>query len=254
MKQLSQHIQHCRTNWTSLPRPMKLAYLVLAIGMAGMGFCLMRLPDMDAPVKDVSWWAAANMLSTILAMSSLAGTVRSLNSYHLKVIDLVWVCASAAGVVFAIVQVFVNSADASRASFEHQWAESRHQASQLLELAARQECSSPSLSVAKGCDRLNILATALNSHGHIAITQLDSACPPFPIDLSSAPPSGYGAVRVQGCLAAYHVASVMQHPVMLDKDNAAKWRQNTQIWPLLLMFFMALRVSKSVAEVIWKIK
>lgn len=254
MKKLSQHIQQCRTHWAGVSLRVKLASPAMALGLAGMWFCVMRMPDMDTSVKYVSQWASANMLFMILAMSSLVGIVRGVNAYHLKVMDLAWVCASAAGVVFAIVQIFVNSADESRERYEHQWAESRQMATKLLALAAKEECSAQLAPVAKGCDRLEILNTALSSHGHIDIAQLGSVCPPFPVDLSKAPPKGYSSVRVQGCLAAYHVASVMRYPVMLDKENAAQWRHYTQIWPLLLMFFIALRVTKSVAEVFWKIK
>jgi hypothetical protein len=248
-------IQGFTPRWTHLPLRIKLAYVGLALGFAGMLVCVAHFPELDAPVGVVSTWAAADMLFTIIALSSFVGTVSErINAYHLKIIDLVWVCASAAGVVFTIVQVFVNEEDRSRKLLEQQWALSRSTAVQLLSQAEREECAGQSIGSAKGCQQLAVLNNALSSHGIIDKSRLVEACPPFPIDLSRAAPAGYGYARVQGCINAAFVASVLQQPVMLDKENAEAWRSKTRLWPLLLMFFIALRVSKSAAEVLWKVK
>lgn len=248
-------IQGFPLRWTNLPLRIKLAYVGLAAGLAGMFVCLVRFPELDAPVGVVSAWAAANMLFTIIALSSFVGTVSDrIDSYHLKIIDLVWVCASAAGVVFAIVQLFVNEADQSRRRFEQQWAASRSTAMQLLSLAEREECAGQSTGSAKGCQQLMVLNNALSSHGIIDKSRLIEACPPFPLDLSRATPAGYGYARIHGCINASFMASVLRQPVMLDKESAEAWRSNTRLWPLLLMFFIALRVSKSASEVVWKVK
>jgi hypothetical protein len=248
-------IQGFTPRWTNLPLRIKLAYVGLAVGLTGMFVCLVRFPELDAPVDVVSTWAAADMLFTIIALSSFVGTVSDrINSYHLKIIDLVWVCASAVGVVFAIVQVFVSEEDRSRKHLEQQWAISRSTAIQLLSLAEREECAGQSIGSAKGCQQLAVLNTVLSSHGIIEKSRLKEACPTFPIDLSRSTPAGYSHARAQGCINAAFVSNVLQEPVMLDKENAEAWRSNTRLWPLLLMFFIALRVSKSAAEVIWKIK
>ncbi|MDO8729427.1 MAG: hypothetical protein Q7K26_06160 [bacterium] len=243
------------TQWSILPSRIKLAYFGAFIGLAGMYYCFMRLPGIDAPVMQVSKWAATNMLVTIVTLSSIVGIAsRRITSFHLKVIDLLWVSASAIGVVFAIIQLFVVSADESRARIERQWSESRNDAIQLLKLAANEECNEQQPTEAKGCGRLAVLITALSSHGIIDASLLNAACPPFPIDLSVALPSGYSHTRVYGCMKANTVAYVLQLPVMLDKKDTEDWSQRTRTWPLLLMFFVALRVSKGVAEVFWKIK
>lgn len=238
----------------NLPIQMKLNYLALLIAMVGMLFCVVRQPELEAPIWEVSWWAGADMLFTVIALTSFIGAAaakRRIRSIHLKVIDLVWVCASAIGVVFAIIQAFVAYSDESRARFERQLTENRSEAIQLLSVAAREECGANSTGQAKGCMRLAVLNTALVSHGIVDDSLLKEACPPFPIDLSKDLP-GYSRSRVFGCIKAHYSVYVRQLPVMLDKENADEWRHQTRIWPLLLMFFIALRVSKSAVEVIWR--
>ena len=230
----------------------KLGYLGIVFGALGAWYCSNRMPDFDAPVYQVSRWAAADMAFSIITMASLLAAMKDISSLHLKVLDLIWVGATAVGVVFAVIQTFSSMADETRDRYHKQWVESRERASGLLSRAFLIECADSSNGPGLQCASLSRLKTSVIAHGLIDDETVSDACPTFPIDLSAPRPEGFTYERIEGCISAKYISYVVHLPVVLDKQDSEEWRQKTRLWPLLLIFFVALRLSKSIAEVFWK--
>jgi hypothetical protein len=230
----------------------KLASLGLICGLVGVWLCSTHLPDSEAPIRQVILWASADMAFTILVLSSMLGTMRDISPLYLKVLDLIWVSATAIGVVFAVIQAFNSTADESRDIYNKNWIESRSKAIELMGRAFSIECGNFKVTPGLKCESLARLNNALLTHGIIDDRLVNEACPQFPIDLSLPPPKGYTYERVNGCISAKYIAYVLTRPVVMDKQNAENWRRQTRYWPMLLILFVALRLSKSIAEVFWK--
>lgn len=230
----------------------KLGLLGLVFGTTGAYLCSNNIPEFDAPVYDVCRWAAADMIFSIITMASLLAVLKEISNIHLKVLDLIWVGATAVGVVFAVIQVFGSMADETRDRYHKHWVENREKASALLTRAYFVECGDSPNGRGIKCSSLSRLKTSVVSHGLLDDDTVNAACPTFPINLSEPLPSDYTRDRVEGCMSAHYIAHIVHLPVVLDKQDSEEWRHHTRLWPLLLIFFVALRLSKSIAEVFWK--
>lgn len=230
----------------------KLSGIGIVLGLIGLRICSINLPEVEAPIHIVIRWASADMASTILVLSSLLGVQEKISATYLKVLDLIWISASAVGVVFAVVQIFANTTDEVRDTYQKNWMESRVRAIALITHAFVVECKSPTAESGTKCGALAQLNNALSAHGIIDDKLVNAACPQFPIDLSLPVPKGYTREQVEGCMASKYIAHVLKQPAVVDKQNVENWRRQTRYWPMILILFVALRLSKSIAEVFWK--
>ena len=238
-------------NFSKLSLRRKIGYFGILIGLIGMWVCLRNMPDTDSAIRKVAIWAAADMAFTVIAISSTVAAMANISSLFLKILDLIWVSATAIGVTFAVIQAYSNAADDSRHVYERNLVETREKAIGQLSQAYAIECNSLPTSRLK-CNSLAQLKTALSTHGIIGDQLVNAACPSFPINPSLPFPTGYSSQRIEGCISSKYISYVLQLPIILDKPNAIAWAQRTRLWPLLLIFFVALRLSKGISEVFWK--
>lgn len=98
-------------------RRLVIASIVTFVGICGMIYSEQKMPSDFSFVFETAKWAFGMTASTIIALSGLPGIAYGrLTSRHLKIIDLIWVLASAVAVIFSVVQVTQLYADAHRAT------------------------------------------------------------------------------------------------------------------------------------------
>lgn len=230
-----------------------LGFCLVFSGMIGLAYFIRSMPPTRGPILEVAKWAFGTTLFAVVSLSGFPGVLHQrLTSMHLKVLDLIWVLASAFSVALGVVYVFQHSADDVRQSLEKNIEISRSQAIRQVAYAYSFHCGETSNFTAQQCTNLRTLAAVLNSQGYISPQIVQSVCP-LPIDFGD-PPAGFSPTLIDGCISANYAAVAATDPIFLDKQNFEKWKMYLDLWPLLLIFLVALRVMKSVAEVFWKIK
>lgn len=223
------------------------------VGICGMFFFVRRIPSDVRSIFATAEWAFGTTLSTIVALSGMPGILYGrLRSHHLKMIDLVWVLASAVAVVFAVVQVAQLSVESDRATLAKNVEKSRRLATEYANAAFQEQCAGASTLTVQQCEALHRLTISLRLNEKPSLALVGSLCS-FPIDLSK-PPHGFGRPLVEACINANYVANATEEPLLNDQNNEQAWHLATHLWPLLMIFLVALRVMKSVAEVFWGIK
>lgn len=82
-------------------------------------------------------------------------------------------------------------------------------------------------------------------------SDLESLCN-FPIDLAN-PPTGYSSELIQTCINASYLKSANIEQLESDHELRDNIDKNSIIWALIMAYLVALRMMKSIAEVVWKI-
>ncbi|MBU9143692.1 hypothetical protein [Burkholderia multivorans] len=231
----------------------RVALIIWIIGVGGTLYSFHIQPKDYNIVFDAAKWIFCSLFSMTAFFVGWAGLRREkLNGYHLKIIDLVWVSASAIAVALAAVQATQISADSHRMIMKRNIEHSRDVARSMIREAYASECVTHSILSKSQCENLRRLGISLESNGYVSPKIVGAICP-RPIDLSN-PPVNFTPALIQGCISAGYAAYAEDDPVLLDEENAGIWRAYAGFWPQLLIFLVALRVTKSAAEVLWKVK
>lgn len=218
-----------------------------------MAFFTSRMPDDNNDVFLTAKWSFGMTASTIVAFAGLPGVYYSrLKSNHLKVIDLIWVLASAVAVAFALVQISQLSANDERRNLKQNIEKAHVDAQENSIFAFQQLCLHPSDLSGKQCEALRSLAISLKYNNYSSPTIINALCP-HPINLEK-PPKGFSREVVETCINASYVNFASNAQVFKDKENVDEWNMATRMWPHLMIFLVALRVMKSIAEVFWRVK
>lgn len=242
----------CVAGCIALPRYWAGAGFV--IGLFGLVYSIGILPGMDAPLSEVTWWVWLYFASTALALSCIPGfKPEQVTSDHLKVVDLVWVLASSVGAVLAIIQGYQFFAEHDRANFVKHMAESREMAGTLFDVVLARDCDAAAAQPAMRCDRVRRLRTLLGTRVPFDVADLDGACPSSSTFNPGRPPAGFSSERMAGCVQALYVANTSALDIVKDEQNVESWRRHVVMWSLAMIFFVSLRISKGVAEVVWKV-
>lgn len=194
-----------------------------------------------------------SLFSTTAFFVGWAGLRREkLNGYHLKIIDLVWVSASAIAVALAAVQATQISADSHRMIMKRNIEQSRSVARSTIREDYASECVDHSILSELQCENLRRLGISVEANGYVSPSVVGAICP-RPININN-PPVNFTPALIQGCINAGYVAYAGDDPVLADEANVGIWRIYAGFWPQLLIILVALRVTKSAAEVLWKVK
>lgn len=229
------------------------AYVLASIGLAGLIYGLRVQPDYLGSVFDSAKWIFISTLSTVFIFVGLMGLPsRWLTSHHLKVIDLIWVSASAIAVSLAAVHSTQTPAVEYRKTINKNIEKSRSIAKFSIASAYSDECLSHHTLSTPQCEQLRRLGIALEGDGYLSPEIVGAICP-RPINLDSPPPN-YNRTLIEGCINAGYAAYASDDPIMIDESNAERWTQYMTFWPYIMIFLVSLRVAKSAGEVFWKIK
>jgi hypothetical protein len=224
-----------------------------AVGLLGMLYFLYFAPPHFHSIYASAQWAAGTTLFAIVALAGIPGIYhKKLTSRHLKIVDLIWVLASAVAVAFAVVEATQYTEGMQRTAFTRNVEKSRSVAKDATAQAYKIQCLQPSSLTAQQCEQLRTLAIVVHGDGLVPPNLVESLCP-FPIQLSS-PPLGFGAALVEACIQSNFVARSPDHYLLVDQPNVDAWRQFTHFWPVWLIILVALRAMKSIAEVFWGVK
>jgi hypothetical protein len=229
-----------------------LGRALCVLGGSGMAFFLHRMPENSDSVFASVDWAIGTMISTVIAFAGFPGMFAgSIKTHHLKIIDLLWVSASAVAVVFGVVQASQSYAEAERSNINNNVAHARTLAKETAAIAYQQQCVSTLSLTNNQCESLRHIGVSLSVGGYLSTAMVESLCP-LPMDPSD-PPPGFGKALVDACITSAVIARAPDIPVMKDQTNVDKWRFATSSWPVLMIMLVAFRVMKSIAEVFWRI-
>lgn len=252
-------VRHWIVGWAGgvagrIVMPRFLAGAGFAMGLCGLVYSVGIFPGMDAPLSQVTWWVWFYFCSTALALSCIPGfKPEQVTSEHLKVVDLVWVLASSVGAVFAIIQGYQIFAEHDRANYMKHMAESREMAGKLFDVVLAKECGATATPPATGCDRVRGLRMLVGTRVLFDVADLDGACPSSLKFSPGRPSAGFSSERLAGCAQALYVANTSALSIVKDEQNVESWRRHVFMWSLAMIFFVSLRISKGVAEVVWKV-
>lgn len=246
----SEHLSDVKPSRIDIRR-RAIAVMLTVSGFSGMIYFTKEMPSDYSLVFEMAKWAFGMTASALIAFAAIPA-YGNLTSRHLKIIDLVWVLASALAVVFSVIQVAQLYADAERASIVRNVDLAREKAKGHAYRAFQEQCVRPSLLSGSQCEVLNRIRISLDVGGYLSPILIGSLCP-RPIDLSS-PPRAFSGNLIEVCIQAGYVAYSEDIPVLKDKENVEIWHQKTSLWPFWMIFLVALRVMKSVAEVFGWIK
>ncbi|WP_018609920.1 hypothetical protein [Uliginosibacterium gangwonense] len=229
------------------------AAVLLFAGLIGLAYGFVIHPGDYQIISDTAQWVFVTLVSSTVFFVGWAGLRRNkLTAYHLKVIDLVWVTASAIAVAFAAIQATQISADAYRTVIKHNIEQSRSVARSMLRQAYSDECLVHQRLGTAQCSSLRTLGIVVEGDGYLSPSIVGAVCPRT-IQLD-APPANFGPALIEGCISAGYAAYAAEDPVLVDESNASRWKTFTGLWPLFLILLISLRVTKSAAEVFWGIK
>lgn len=246
-------LEMLRKSYLQLDNRQRIGFLTTLIGLAGLLYCNRIEPKNFEIIFDVAKWIFGSMFFTILTLVGLVGMKRSkLSAFNLKIIDLIWILASAVAVALAAVQITQLSAESYRTIIKRNIEHSRSVAVSMTTIAYRDECLRTANLAPQQCDGLRRLNISLSVGGYLAPTLVGAICP-RPIDWS-APPAHFESALIEGCINANYVAYAADDPVLRDVPNVDTWRLYTSLWPQLMILLVSLRVTKSVAEVFWNEK
>ncbi|MBF5014630.1 hypothetical protein [Burkholderia pseudomultivorans] len=229
------------------------AYTLASIGLAGLIYGQHIQPDHLGSVFDSAKWIFTSTISTVFIFVGLMGiSSRWLTPYHLKVIDLIWVSASAIAVSLAAVHSTQTPAVEYRKIVNKNIEKSRDTAKLSIASAYSDECLSHHTLSTQQCEQLRRLGIALEGDGYLSPEIVGAICP-RPINLDS-PPRNYNRALIEGCINAGYAVYATDDPIMIDESNTERWTHYMTLWPYIMIFLVSLRVAKSAGEVFWKIK
>jgi hypothetical protein len=230
-----------------------VALVIFCIGVIGSAYAFHIQPKNYDIIFDTTRWLFCSLFSTIAFFVGWAGLRRTkLTTYHLKIIDLMWVLASAVAVGLAAVQATQVGADSHRAIIKHNIEQSRSVARSMIREAYTNECLTRARLDASQCESMRRLGISLEADGYLSPSVVGAICPhPIRVD---APPPNFGPALIQGCINAGYAAYAADDPVLIDESNVGIWRLYAGFWPHLMILLVSLRVAKSAAEVLWEVK
>lgn len=227
-----------------------IGWLLVGLGCCGLAY--FGKPPEYFPLNGFAYWAAGWMCSTIIMFSGFPGIFYDwLTAKHLKIVDLIWIVASAVAVTLAIVQIAELTNSEQRDIFSKNVATSRVKAKIYMDQAYKEQCLNPSLLSETQCEKLRQLAISLHTSEYVSKKVADELCEP-PIRLDQ-PPVAFSSALIEGCLESMYIANVQEEPIMANAYQVDPWKIWMRTWPLWMVLLVGLRTMKSIAEVFWKI-
>lgn len=237
----------------NIDKKIIIGSVLTVIGGAGILFVVPPIPTERYPINDFATWAFSYTFFCIVAFSGVPGiTHRRFTNHHLKIIDLVWMLGGAIGVASSLVISFDRSAEEQRLDMGEKIKESRRLAATEAAAAYKIHCIDLKNLGPSECDSLRVLSIVANREGIFPEAVVQKFCG-FPIDLSN-PPNGFTQPLINACIQSNYAAKTASDPIFADRENGRTWRLYINLWLYFLITLVALRVTKSVAEVFWKVK
>jgi hypothetical protein len=222
------------------------AYALTIVGIIGLGAQLF-FPDPAIPTTKSNITQAA--LITIFATLAASGlpVIFNLTSRALKIVDLIWVTSSAIATIILITKTMQPTTDHFYESIHNNANQAALITQRLSPIAYNKHCISNKNLNTEQCKTLEkiIMDTKYQS------SDLESLCN-FPIDLAN-PPTGYSSELIQTCINASYLKSANIEQLESDHELRDNIDKNSIIWALIMAYLVALRMMKSIAEVVWKI-
>lgn len=237
----------------NIDKKIIIGSVLTVIGGAGILFVVPPIPTQRYPINGFAIWAFSYTFFSIVAFSGIPGiTHRRFTNHHLKIIDLIWMLGGAIGVASSLVISFDRSAEEQRLDMEEKIKESRRLAATEAAVAFKIHCIDLKNLGPSECDSLRVLSIVANREGFLPEAVVPKFCG-FPINRSN-PPNGFSQSLIEACIQSNYAAKTSSNPIFADRENGKIWRLYINLWLYFLITLVALRVTKSVAEVFWKVK
>jgi hypothetical protein len=189
--------------------------------------------------------------SGCFCMVGLAGIYsHRLTDWHLKLMDLVWMIATAMGLIFAMTFALSFHSEQLRSEVRNQLLSYRPLLVKGMELLSGRLCNPPHPNEQRMCDALG-LAEAQTSSVLAAPDQEQTA-----VICSYNPPDREDGIVISKtvaslCLALAAVHKLQSHQSIRDSSSSYLLRGIFPYWLYLLAFALGIRLSKSVIDIGW---
>jgi len=226
---------------------------LIVAGLVGLVIATCSMPRNNDLIGPSAFWSGVTLVSLIVTFAGIPGAYGGyVRPIHLKIIDLVWVLASAVAIFIAVVQTSQVFPESARGSYAKQMERARANGHTMAIQAYREQCTTAATLSDEQCEDLRFIANMLIDYSDqpwLPRNKVTELCPiPWTFDN---PPRGYGRNLTGACINAITIVTMAEDPVMTDKANVEKWRFAFFFWPQLMMGLVALRIMKSISEVFW---
>lgn len=222
------------------------AYTLSIVGIIGLGAQLF-LPHPAIPTTKSNITQAA--LITIFATLAASGlpVIFNLTSRALKIVDLIWVTSSAIATIILITKTLQPTTDHFYELIHNNANQATLITQRLSPVAYNKHCISNKNLNTEQCKTLEKIIKGAKYQN----SELESLCI-FPIDFAK-PPTGYSSELIQTCTNASYLKNANIEQLESDHELRDNIDKNSIIWALVMAYLVALRMMKSIAEVVWKI-
>jgi hypothetical protein len=234
----------------SIRKKKKIGFFLTSAGACGLIY-FWQTPS-SHELSSFAHWAIGWVISTIIAFSGFPGMLcEHLRPKHLKIIDLVWVLASAVAVTLAIVQLAERDNKRMLDQLSVNVENSIRTAKIAMSKSFQEQCVERSLLNGDQCRNLRLIAVSLYNSSSVPKNAVETLCGPT-INLAIPPPA-FSRDLVEGCIQGLYIARA-QAQILVQRGENRMFDTWFSVWPLLMVLLVGLRVTKSVAEVFWNVK
>jgi hypothetical protein len=136
-------------------------FLIVA-GLVGLAIATCNMPSNNDLIGPSAFWSGVTLVSLIFTFAGIPGAYDGyVRPIHLKIIDLVWVLASAVAIFIAVVQTSQVFPESARGNYAKQMERARANGHTMAVQAYREQCATAATLSDEQCENLRFIANML---------------------------------------------------------------------------------------------
>lgn len=240
--------------WNRMDKRKLKGWCLLLIGLTLLMFCLYHIPNPENSfVADKAEWAVGTLIGFTMVFSGMPGiSFNNWNTQRLKFIDFIWVLGSSFTVILGFVAADQQFIGVFKENAELRIESEKKEAVKIFLDVYDRECIRASVIPNNKCQRLEQIKEAHTMNELPNLQLLNLVCAGFNTQIKYSFSQSIDKFK-KGCDWVSILYEETQSPVFRDRENIIVWHLYQPVFAFVLIPLVALRISKSIAEVFWKV-